>query len=95
MITLDIFCDWFTGNWNNRKQAYSNPKGQAYVMARHEKISDREIQCVYNYHRDKTPYRDFTLSVNAIDSDIILKDKNIELVYSLYGGVYTLSLIHI
>ena len=89
MITLDIFYDWFTGRWNNVNQAHSNPKGQAYVLARHERVSDREFQCVYNYHRDKTPYRDFTLTVDALDNDIILKDKQIKLVYSLYGGAYT------
>ena len=89
MITLDIFCDWFTGSWNNRSQAYSNPRGQAYVLARHDRISETEFQCVYHYHREKTPYRDFTLSIHAIDNDIILRDRHIKLVYSLYGGAYT------
>ena len=89
MIALDIFCDWFTGRWNNRAQAHSNPRGQAYVMARHDRISDTEFRCVYHYHRDKTPYRDFTLSINGHDSDIILTDKETKLVYSLYNGVYT------
>ena len=79
-MLLEIFNDWFSGCWNNQKQAYSNPRGQAYVSVIHE-LYDDQYECSYRYRRQKLPYRYFEAKVINNDGEIILKNPTHDIVF--------------
>lgn len=79
-MLLEIFNDWFSGCWNNQKQAYSNPRGQALVHVIHELNGD-EYECSYRYRRQRFPYRYFEAKVINNDGEIILKNPVHDIVF--------------
>ncbi len=87
----DTFLDWFSGSWNNERQAYSNPRGQAYVHVNHERINYNEFQCTYRYHKKKSPYRDFQIKVLHNDGIITVINPEAEINFKLQTGNYVSS----
>jgi len=79
-MLLEIFNEWFSGCWNNQKQAYSNPRGQAYVHVIHELRGD-EFECSYRYRRQRLPYRYFSAKVINNDGHIILKNPTHDIIF--------------
>lgn len=86
-MVYDLFNDWFSGFWNNQKQAYSNPRGQAYVSVIHELNGD-EYTCSYRYRRQVVPYRYFEAKVQNFDGTIILKNPVHDIIFNLLGGAF-------
>lgn len=90
-MVFDIFCDWFQGHWNNRTQAYNNPRGQAYVVAVHNRIAHDQFKCIYTRHRERMPYRDIELDVKNNNGEIVLSSVGkvrSELRFNLEGGTF-------
>ena len=85
------FMKWFEGDWNNQKQAYSNPRSAPFVHVKHERISNNSFRCSYRYHRKKKPYRDFTVEVINNDGEIILKNPRMDIIFKLESGVFVTS----
>ena len=86
-MLYDLFNEWFQGMWNNQKQAYSNPRGQAYVSVIHELNGD-EYTCSYRYRRQKQPYRYFDAKVQNFDGTIVLKNPVHDIVFNMQGGTF-------
>ena len=74
-MLMELFCDWFIGNFHNREQIYDDPKSAQYIMARHEREGENEIYCAYTYHRSKYPYRELLFNVQYENGEIHLTDK--------------------
>lgn len=86
-MMFDTFCRWFNGCWNNQRQAYSDPKGQALVHVIHELVEDDFI-CSYRYRRQKNPYRYFEAKVLHNDGHILLKNPIHDIVFKLQTGAF-------
>lgn len=79
-MMYDIFCSWFNGCWNNQRQAYNNPRGQAQVHVIHE-LSGDEFICSYRYKKQRVPYRYFEAKVINNDGNIILKNPTHDIIF--------------
>ena len=79
-MLYDLFNDWFSGRWNNNRQAYSNPRGPACVHVEHNLRGDY-YTCTYRHRRQKNPYRYFEASVVNNDGEIILKNPVHDIVF--------------
>ena len=77
---FEIFCSWFNGCWNNQKQAYRDPRGQALVHVIHELVED-EFHCSYRHRRQRVPYRYFEAKVLNNDGNIILKNPTHDIIF--------------
>lgn len=87
-LMLDTFCTWFTGAWQNKRQAYGNPRGQAFVHVVHSRVSEYEFRCTYTYHKKKSPYRDFQVKVLHNDGIIVVKNPVTDINFKLQSGIF-------
>ena len=94
-MLMELFCEWFTGSFNNRDQVYADPRSARYVMARHERTAENEFYCSYYYQRAKFPYREMEFKMNYLDGDIHLVDHTgKKLVFSKDGSCFISSTQH-
>ena len=90
-MLMELFCDWFEGQFNNRKQTYNNPREAQFVTARHERVSKYEFYCSYSYQKSRFPYRELDFAVQYHDGEIFLTDKitRSHLVFKHEGSTFT------
>lgn len=95
-MLMELFCDWFVGSFNNRSQAYGDPRSARYVIVQHEKTGVNEFYCAYTYHRSKTPYRELLLRASYENGDIHLTDLNSRatMVFKHEGSTFNCSVEH-
>lgn len=86
-MLLETFVEWFNGCWNNQIQAYSNPRGQAFVHVIHEFDVDR-FYCSYRYKRQPKPYRYFDARILNGDGHIVLKNPLHDIIFHLEHGAF-------
>ena len=84
-MLFEIFNGWFNGCWNNQRQAYSNPRGQACVHVIHE-LRHSEYFCSYRYRKQRHPYRYFEAKVLNNDGNIILQNPLHDIVFRFQTG---------
>lgn len=89
-MLFEIFKDRFEGCWNNQRQAYSNPRGQALVHVIHELVGDTFI-CSYRHRKQRFPYRYFEAKVINNDGHIILKNPTHDLIFRYEHGAFVNS----
>ena len=85
---METFYDWFEGEWNNRQQAYSNPRSAAFVHATHKRVSYNQFRCTYRYERQKMPYRDMLVTVEHRDGTIVVINPTMDIEFNLESGCY-------
>lgn len=86
-MLLPLFMERFQGCWNNQRQAYGNPRGQAFVHVIHEFDVDRYL-CSYRYRRQKNPYRYFEATVHDNDGRIVLKNPVHDIEFYVQNGCF-------
>lgn len=86
-MMFEIFCGWFKGCWNNQRQAYRNPTGQALVHVIHEYVED-EFICSYRHRRQKNPYRYFEAKAINNDGNIILRNPTHDIIFKHQTGAF-------
>ena len=87
-MMLEVFLDWFTGSWNNREQAQSNPTLCNFIQVQHLPLSDNFVRCLYTYNKEKVPYRDVIVEVLQKDHLIYVKNPIMDLHFRLQNGVF-------
>ena len=72
-MELDLFCQWFEGEFDNWTQAASNPTKWAHIFVKHEKIDEHRFltTSTYNYSPGK-PYRSAVVEVIQPSHDQII-----------------------
>ena len=86
-MLFEIFKERFEGCWNNQRQAYSNPRGQALVHVIHELVGDQFL-CSYRHRKQRFPYRYFEAKVINNDGHIILKNPTHDLIFRYEHGAF-------
>lgn len=74
-MLMELFCDWFEGQFNNRKQTLNKPREAQYVIARHERTAPCEFYCSYSYQKSRFPYRELDFLVQYSDGEVFLTDR--------------------
>ena len=90
-MELDLFCQWFEGEFDNWTQAASNPTQWAHIFVKHEKIEERKFLTTsrYNYQPHQ-PYREQIVEVTEADvlgasrPIIIVKNPACDMIFSFY-----------
>ena len=88
-VEIDLFEEWFEGEFDNWGQASSNPTSWAHIFVKHEKIDDHKFltSSRYNYEPNK-PYREQVVEVTepvvlgAQVSIIIVKNPACDMIFS-------------
>ena len=86
-MLLPLFKERFQGFWNNERQAYGNPRGQAYVHVIHEFDADR-YYCSYRHRRQRNPYRYFEATLHDNDGQVILKNPIHDIMFYVQNGCF-------
>ena len=73
-MLMELFCDWFEGQFNNRLQTLNNPREAERITARHERTSTYEFYCSYSIHNSKFPYREVLFTTNYFEGEVFLTD---------------------
>ena len=92
-MELDLFCQWFEGEFDNWTQAASNPTQWAHIFVKHEKIEERKFLTTsrYNY-QPNNPYREQIVEVTEADvlgasrPIIIVKNPACDMVFTFVEG---------
>ena len=86
-MLLPLFKERFQGFWNNERQAYSDPRGQALVHVIHEFDVDRYL-CSYRHRRQRHPYRYYEATVHDNDGSVILKNPIHDILFYVQNGCF-------
>ena len=72
-MELDLFEQWFEGEFDNWGQASSNPTKWAHIFVKHEKIDDHKFltSSTYNYSPGK-PYREQVVEIIQPSHDQVI-----------------------
>ena len=73
-MLMELFCDWFEGQFNNRLQTLNNPREAQRIIARHERTSTHEFYCRYSLHNSKFPYRELLFNLKYGNGEVVLTD---------------------
>mgnify|MGYP001184314200 CR=1 FL=1 len=90
-MELDLFEQWFEGEFDNWGQASSNPTKWAHIFVKHEKIDDHKFltSSRYNYEPHK-PYREQVVECTEPDvmgasvPIIIVKNPACDMIFSFH-----------
>ena len=86
-MLLPLFKERFQGFWNNQRQAYNDPRGQALVHVIHEFDVDR-YYCSYRHRRQKSAYRYFEATLHDNDGQVILKNPVHDIMFYVQNGCF-------
>tara|TARA_B100000287_G_scaffold433214_1_gene494397 strand:- start:880 stop:1296 length:417 start_codon:yes stop_codon:yes gene_type:complete len=72
-MELDLFEQWFEGEFDNWGQASSNPTKWAHIFVKHEKVDDHKFltTSTYNYSPGK-PYREQVVEIIQPSHDQVI-----------------------
>lgn len=73
-MLMELFCEWFEGQFNNRQQALNNPREAQNIIARHERTSNFEFYCSYSVMNSKFPYRELLFNMRYGEGVVYLTD---------------------
>jgi len=82
------FIEWFEGEYNNWRQASSNPTSFAHILLTHKRIEDNKFHVTQRYSHDPKPYREKIIEIIEKDPIIIVKNDQCDLVFQKQGDVY-------
>ena len=85
---LKQFKEWFEGEYNNWRQASSNPTSFAHIILTHEKIGRNKFHVYQRYSHEKKPYRDKIITIVERDDKIIVENDQCNLVFIKHDGMY-------
>lgn len=69
---IDIFCDWFEGEFDNWKQASTNPSKWSHIFISHKRIANRKFLTNSRYNFSKEPYRQQEVEITFNHGQIIV-----------------------
>jgi len=87
-MELDLFCDWFEGEFHNWTQASANPTKWAHIYVKHERIEEKKFKTSSRYNYSDKPYREQIVEVTqpqvlgAHVSIIIVKNPACDMIFS-------------
>ena len=85
---LKEFLNWFEGEYNNWRQASSNPTSFAHIILTHEKIGRNKFHVYQRYSHEKEPYRDKIITMVEKDNNIIVENDKCNLVFIKKDGFF-------
>lgn len=75
---IEKFIEWFTGEFQNKEQAYSKPLFYANVRLKHVKLDNGFFYGEQKEYSKELPYRQFAIKPSLVGDTIVVKNYDVD-----------------